>query len=424
MTTSKGAITVATVVPMPTNEPVVYIDGDDLFITDFRESDPEVLAVMREAEDLPTAVHRGLAIGARALRAAQVSVDSAVVERAFDEMRQVFRRSIDEFADEIATKADELLDGEDGTIPKTLGEFRNGVETLLDTTFDPNNKQSAVTKLETVLTDAGRAQVAAMRRLIDPDNEESPLGRYRAEIVKEIEKKGEAILEAFAELKTQLAVEEAKAAAFEHTAAKGFSFEDLLEETLTEIAAGFEDVAARVGGTPGGRGRKGDFVVTLNPVDTNGEEASYVLEAKDSAKKLPEILKELDEAMSNRGAVAGIAVFARAEQSPTKLPFQPFDTKAVVVLDKEAPDPLALRLACCWARWIARRNLAKGADDIDLGRVAGLIEAARQGLATSSKIRTALNGSKTQIDRALGHVESLVADVEAALQGLEGEVAA
>lgn len=218
---TRGSIspTVATVVPMPTNEPVVYIDGDDLFITDFRESDPEVLAVMRESEDLPTAVHRGLAIGARALRAAQVSVDSAVVERAFDEMRQVFRLSIDEFADEIATKADELLDGEDGTIPKTLGEFRDGVETLLDTTFDPNNKQSAVTKLETVLTDAGRAQVAAMRRLIDPDNEESRLGRYRAEIVKEIEKKGEAILEAFAELKTQLAVEEARAAAFEHTAA-------------------------------------------------------------------------------------------------------------------------------------------------------------------------------------------------------------
>jgi hypothetical protein len=52
-----------------------------------------------------------------------------------------------------------------------------------------------------------------------------------------------------------------------------------------------------------------------------------------------------------------------------------------------------------------------------------LIEAARQGLSTSSKIRTALNGSKTQIDRALGHVESLVVDVEIALQGLEAEIA-
>lgn len=414
----------ATVVPMPTHDPVVYIDGDDLVIANFRESDPEVLAVMREADDLPAAVHRGLAIGARALRAAQATVDSGVVERAFDEMRETFRRSVEEFADEIAMKADELLDGEEGKVPKTLTEFRDGVETLLDETFDPNNKQSALTKLETVLSEAGREQVAAMRRLIDPENEESPLARYSSEIVKEVEKKGEAILRAFAELKTQLAVEEAKAAAFEQTAAKGFSFEDLLEAALTEIAAGFEDVAQRVGGTAGGRGRKGDFVVTLNPADTGGEAASYVLEAKDSRKRLPEILKELDQAMENRGAVAGIAVFARAEQSPVKLPFQPFDNKALVVFDKEAPDDLALRLACCWARWVARRQLAKAADDIDLGRVAALIEAARQGLATVSKVRTALNGSKTQIDRALGHVEALVVDVESALQGLEDEFAA
>lgn len=414
----------ATVVPMPTNDPVVCIDEDELVITNFRESDPEVLSVMQEADDLPAAVHRGLAIGARALRAAQVSVDSAVVERAFDEMRETFQRSVEEFAQEIAAKSEELLDGEDGKIPKTFVEFRNGVETLLGETFDPNNKQSAVTKLETVLGDAGREQVAAMRRLIDPENEESPLARYRSEIVKEIERKGEAILQAFAELKTQLAVEEAKAAAFEQTAAKGFSFEDLLEAALTDIVAGFEDVAERVGGTAGGRGRKGDFVVTLNPADTGGEAASYVLEAKDSRKRLPDILKELGLAMENRGAVAAIAVFARSEQSPVKLPFQPFDNKAVVVFDKEAPDELALRLACCWARWIARRQLAKAADDVDLGRIAALIEAARQGLGTVSKVRTALNGSKTQIDRALGHVEALVVDVESALNGLESEFGA
>jgi hypothetical protein len=56
------------------------------------------------------------------------------------------------------------------------------------------------------------------------------------------------------------------------------------------------------------------------------------------------------------GSRTAIAVFARSEQSPTKVPFQPFDNKVVVVLDKEAPDKLALRLACCWARWIARRT--------------------------------------------------------------------
>jgi hypothetical protein len=399
------------------------MDGDELVISNFHEVDPEVLAVMREADDLPAAVHRGLAVGARALRAAQVSVDSAIVERAFEEMREVFRRSIDEFAREIGEKADELLDGEEGEIPKALTQFRDGVETLLDETFDPNNKQSAVTKLETVLAEAGREQVAAVRRLIDPENEESPLGRYRGEIVKVVEKQAETMLEAFAELRTQLAVEHAKAAAFEQTAAKGFTFEETLEVVLTEITAGLEDVAAKVGGTAGGRGRKGDFVITVNPSDTGGKDARYVVEAKDSAKKLPEILKELEQAMENRDALAAIAVFARPEQSPVTAPFQTFDNKAIVVFDKEAPNQLALRLSCCWARWVARRQLARGREEIDLGRLNVLIEAGRQGLATVSKIRTALNGSKTQIDRALGHVESLVIDVEAALQGIEDELA-
>lgn len=414
----------ATVVPLPGEEPVVYIDGEELVISNFHEVDPEVLAVVREADDLPAAVHRGLAVGARALRAAQVSVDSAVVERAFGEMRDVFRRSIDDFAHEIGEKADALLDSEEGEIPKALTEFRGSVGTLLDETFDPNNKQSAVTKLETVLAEAGREQLAAVRKLIDPENEESPLGRYRGEIVKAVEKQAESMLEAFAELKTQLAVEQAKAEAFEQTAAKGFTFEETLEAVLTEITAGFEDVAAKVGGTPGARGRRGDFVVTVNPTDTGGEDARYVVEAKDSAKKLPEILKELEQAMENRGALAAIAVFARPGQSPVRAPFQTFDNKAIVVFDKEAPNELALRLACCWARWVARRQLVKGGEEIDLGRINALLEAARQGLGTVSKIRTALSGSKTQIDRALGHVESLVDDVAAALQGLEDELAA
>jgi hypothetical protein len=123
-----------------------------------------------------------------------------------------------------------------------------------------------------------------------------------------------------------------------------------------------------------------------------------------------------------RGAQAAIAIFAQAEQSPVKVPFQTFDNKAIVVFDKHDSSLLALRLACCWARWVARGQLTKDLDAIDYGRVKALIESGRQGLATVSKIKTALNGSKTQVDRALSHVEALVIEVEAVLQGLESEL--
>jgi hypothetical protein len=414
----------ATAIPLPSEDPDISIEEGRLIIRDFCETDPEVVAAMQESDDLGHTLHRQLAVGARALRAAQASVDSTVVERAFDEMRSTFRASIEDFTREISHQADKLLDEEEGEIPKTLDEFRADMGDLLDQTFDPNSKQSVVTKLGQVLEQAGQDQLAAVRRLIDPDNDESPLGRYRSEIVRTVEKQAESVLSAFGELKTQLAVEAAKAEAFEQTSAKGFSFEEAIELALTSLVAGFEDVAERVGGTAGANGRKGDFVVTLNAADTGGQDARYVIEAKDSPRKLPEILKELDEAIENRGAVAGIAVFARPEQSPVRVPFQTFDNKAIIVFDKEAPNELALRLACCWARWVARRQLARLGDEIDLERISAQIEAARHALGLASKIRRALNGSKTQIDRALAQMESLVADAEAALQGLESELAA
>jgi hypothetical protein len=409
---------------MPNDESNVFIEGNDLVIEKFRNADPEVVALMREADDLPAATHRALGVAARALRAVQVSIDSAVIERAFDEMREMFRRSLNDFAREITEKADGLLDAEEGDLPRTLVAFKGGVEALLGETFDPNNKKSAVSKLETVLSEAGEQQVAAVRRLIDPDNEDSPLGRYRTEIVRAVEKQAATIVGAFSDLKTQLAVEQARAEALEHAAGKGFTFEEMLERCIVQIAGGSEDVAERVGGTPGGNSRKGDFGVTLNPAETAGEGARYVLEAKDSPKKLREILNELDDAMENRDALAGIVVFATSSQSPVDAPFKPFDNKAIVVFEKASPNDLALRLACCWARWVVRRQLSKAGDEIDLARVSALIDNARRALATSSKIRTALGGSKTHIDRALGHVEVLVSDIEAALQSIEAELVA
>jgi hypothetical protein len=95
-----------------------------------------------------------------------------------------------------------------------------------------------------------------------------------------------------------------------------------------------------------------------------------------------------------------------------------------VVFDKDEQDPLALRLGCGWARWTVRRQLAAPSESIDLERVGALIEGARHALRGSATISTALKASKTKIDQALGHVDTLVSEVEAALGGIEGEVSA
>ena len=85
----------------------------------------------------------------------------------------------------------------------------------------------------------------------------------------------------------------------------------------------------------------------------------YVVEAKDKPMTLKKALDELDAAMRNRDAEAGLMVFASQGECPVNEPFQWFDHKALVVLDKDELDACALRLACLWARWTARREEAE-----------------------------------------------------------------
>jgi hypothetical protein len=405
-------------------EPAARMEGDTLVLDGFRERDPQVLALTREADDIDAVVHDCLVVGARALTAAQATTDVAVVEKAFGEMTSTFTNGLESFTGELDAKTKELLDGEEGALPRSLEGFKSELEQLLEGTFDPDSKRSVLAKIDDVMRRVAAEQVKAVRGLIDPDSEESPLGRYRNEIVKSVRDETAKVHEAVHELKTQLAVDEAKADMFDLTTKKGFTFEDELEQTLIGICQPLGDIAERVGGTPGARGKKGDFTVALNPEDTSGQDICFTLEAKNQQLNLRDSLRELDKAITNRGAHAGIAVFAKEEQCPGDAPFQQYGNRALVVYDPTSGDDLALRLACCWARWVVRRQLAAGGDTVDLDRVGSLIEDVRQALRTRSTIDRALTTSANKITEAKNHLGTLVAEVEAALASIEGEIAA
>ena len=317
-------------------EPAARLENDRLVLTDFHERDPQVVALARDAEDLEALVHDCLAVGARALTAAQATSDVAVVEKAFNEMTSTFSRGIEQFTGELDQKTKDLLDEENGALSGALDEFRTEIEQLLDGTFDPTSKVSALGKLEEVMRRAAAEQVKAVRALIDPDNVESPIARYQRQVIKSVEKETGRVQKAVDELRTQLVADDVRTEMLELTTKKGFTFEDALERALVTICAPLGDVAERVGGTPGTRGRKGDFKVRLNPDDVAGQDVCYALEAKNSTLKLRDILKELDRCMANRGALAGIAVFAKDEQCPGDSQFQPYGNRAIVTFDPNA----------------------------------------------------------------------------------------
>jgi hypothetical protein len=406
-----------------TGEPAAQLENDTLVLANFKERDPHVVALARDAEDLDALVHGCLAVGARALTVARATSDVAVVEEAFNEMASTFSRGIERFTGELDDKTKELLDEEGGALSVTLQGFRNEIEQLIDGAFDPTSKVSALGKLEEVMRSATLEQVKAVRALIDPDNDESPLARYERQVTKTVEKETARVQKDIEELKTQLVADQVRAEMFDLTALKGFAFEDVLEQALVTICAPLGDVAERVGGTPGSYGKKGDFRVALNPDDVSGRDVCYVIEAKNAAYKLRDILKELELCMANRGALAAIAVFAKADQCVGDIPFQTYGNRALVVYDPAAGNDLALRLACAWARWVVRRQLATPADSIDLDRIGSLIDSARTALRTQSTIDHALTTSANKITEARRHVGTLVAEIEASLAGIENELA-
>jgi len=117
-------------------------------------------------------------------------------------------------------------------------------------------------------------------------------------------------------------------------------------------------------------------------------------------------------------------VFTTQEQAPTSVPFHHSGNRAIVVLDADGHDDAALRLAYMWARWIVRRECAgAGADDVDLERVAALIEDARRAIDRSSAIKRFHTNAKKSIDQASEQLGSLTSEVQDALDAVADELA-
>jgi hypothetical protein len=403
--------------------PSVILQGDAIVLAGFVETDPEVVAVAVEADDPDAAIHRCLQVGARAVRIARVSMDTGIVERAFDRMTGEFDRKVDEAGGRISDVADRLFDDEAGDLRKSLDRCKSELGELLGDAFDPMSKQSILAKVESALQGVADQQLAAFRRTIDPDHEDSPLGRFRREIQTSVREQSGEVLGAVRDLSERLAIRDAEAMVFEKTTAKGFSFEDQVHAVVSRIAAAHADVAEQTGRSKGSQGTQiGDEVVDLDDNDTRGTPGRYVLEIKDRKTGLKAILDELDCAIANREALAGIAVFSRKDLSPVAVPFQYFGNRAIVVFDKNDQDEGALRLACMWARWVVRRQLAERCEAVDGDRVASLIDDVARSLARASKIRSAHSAARNKIDEAGTCLSDLVTEVETSLEGLRQEM--
>src|SRR4029077_17043591 len=223
-----------------------------------------------------------------ALRAANVTVDVAVVERSFSELENRFEARMNAAVDEIARTATGLLDEEDGALAGTLISFSSQLGQLLGDTFDADSKSSVLASIEELV-------LATMKGLITPEIADSPIGRLKTELVDTVQREVGDMAEELRRVTEHLGILDATEEVYEQTTGKGFDYEDLVDECVGTLAAQHGDLAEPTGTAAGATGSKvGDEVVTLNRDDTFGCDASFAIEVKNRKLNLRATLAELD----------------------------------------------------------------------------------------------------------------------------------
>jgi len=152
--------------------------------------------------------------------------------------------------------------------------------------------------------------------------------------------------------------------------------------------------------------------VTLNEADTPGRRAQYIVEVKDRKLSLRDALRELERAMKNRDAMAGVIVFSSQSKAPIAVPLQLFGNKAMAVLDKDELDERPLRLALVSARCAVQRQLYTPGGGGDVEAALALVEEGQRALSCHSVIKRCHSTAQNQITSAAGQVHALVEQVD------------
>jgi hypothetical protein len=407
---------IAMAVPIRKPDAAVYIDGRHVVIANLAIDEPDLVQLVSDAEDPVKAVHEVAAVGARVVRMTQTTVDAAVVERRFGMLEQRVDDSLKKAVELIGETAAAYLDPEKGALKVILDEL----EKNLGDAFDPDSKASVLAKFEGLLT-GGTADIKkVVRDLVDPGSPESPLGRLKHDLSEEMKE----LRQIVNDLRTQVAVAQTEVNVLELTAIKGRRYEEVVFEAVAGVASLLGDEAEPVGDQNGtDANRCGDILVTLNSDATPVATGRIAVEVKDRKLSLRETHAELERAMKNRAATAGVIVFSRQEKAPIATPLQMLGSKVVVVLDKDELDERALRLGIAAARCVVQRHLnSTTGKTADVEAALALIEEGQRALVARSTVKRFLTTAQRQITSAGDSVEELVDKLDDILRQIAGKL--
>ena len=267
---------------------------------------------------------------------------------------------------------DRVQDG----IEKVGNKTRKDIEQLLASHTDPKNSKS----LAKAIVDIASAQFISE---FGPENADSPVNQLfmRLDAISRI-------------LERQTGAKEAT----DNSSNKGKNFNEVMSPIVQAIATNNSDLSEFVDAVSSETGgRVGDEVVTINPDMTRGEDLKFVFEYK-TAEKVTQAssLRELSDAMGNRGAKAGVFVVNKTAKTEKWNEYSFHSgNRMIIVVDKDKPDLGLIRFAYIHTRWLVTRELLSDAAILDSAKMQYLIEKAQDDLKYISQIRKSLTGIAT-----------------------------
>ncbi|MGH2953267.1 MAG: hypothetical protein ACRDK9_04485 [Solirubrobacterales bacterium] len=394
---------------------------DRLVIERLEVADARAAKLVRERAESGQApahtVRDSIEIGVRVLEregtVAEVDYVRAEFERHAGELRERLGKSLESGDQQLAERIAQSFDGgRDGSVQKQIDELLRGAlaeqrEGLL--------KLFSAQEGSNPLFDFKDAMVKVYRELRTSQHRE---GEENRKVIGELRRE-------LVELKERTDADERVAEEADRGTAKGRSFEELAHAIIEEIAVGHGDAAHHVGDESSeAGGKKGDTVVEIGGA-LGTPVATVVYEAKNKRLSKNDAWAELNACMGERDACYSVLVVAGEDKLPSGLEelteYQ--GNKIIAVLDRDQPDPLALRLVY---RYVRARVLAAGAAglEVDAAGVRDAAEEATARLKRANRVRKSLTSVTNSAGAAREEFDEMVADVERCLSRIESLVAA
>jgi hypothetical protein len=414
--------------------------GDRLVIESLTINDDRSARVVRQraesGQDPSDTVAKAVEIGARVLDREEVAAEVDYVKREFERLAGEHREQLEaknaEAAERIESEIRRAFGSEEveGALSAALEGHSSELSEQLAALFEEGRDTAVQAKIRQTLEERDQAFLDRL----SAEDELNPLRPLLATVrgwAKErredqdardqkLEQKLDEVLQEAARLAGIQRGGDELEAAIEAGTQKGFVFEDVVHEEIERIASARGDTAHHVGAISNEAGsKKGDTLVEIG--GANGPaRARVVFEAKDKRLSRNDAWLELAAELEGRDAKFAVLVVSRESKVPAKTQelHEYQGNKMVVVLDKEALNPLGLELVYRYA--CARALMGAEAElEVDASGVNALVERAAAALKRGKGVRDSLTRAQQGIDGAREGFDSIVADVEECLDEVE-----